>query len=104
MGRDSPGFLSAMLAVGFDNTSEVGKLAQKAGALERNTALARWVVVLAGAYLMNAGYAISLLIKNKSLGSFKTPGMFKALKWSIISFLLFFSSLFTYLHFFSFIF
>lgn len=90
------GILSAMLAVGFDNTIEIGKIAEGAGAIPRNTALARWVVVLAGAYLMNAGYAIILLIKNKSFGSFKTPGMFKALKWSIIAGLLWFAALGTY--------
>lgn len=90
------GILSSLLAVGFDNTLEIGKLAKEAGALERNTALARWVVVLAGAYLMNAGYALFLLFKNKSFGSFKTPGMFAALKWSIIAGLLWFAALGTY--------
>ncbi|MDF7825380.1 L-rhamnose/proton symporter RhaT [Pontiellaceae bacterium B12227] len=90
------GILSAMLAVGFDNTVEIGTIAEKAGALPRNTALARWVVVLAGAYLMNVGYAVVLLIKNKSFGSFKTPGMFKALKWSVIAGLLWFAALGTY--------
>ena len=90
------GLLSSMLAVGFDNTAETGRLAQQAGALERNTALARWVIVLSGAYLMNAGYALILLIKNKSFGSFKTPGMFKALKWAIIAGLLWFAALGTY--------
>ncbi len=90
------GLLSAMLAVGFDNTVEIGKLAEQAGAIPRNTALARWVVVLAGAYLMNAGYAVMLLIKNKSFGSFKTPGMGKALKWAVIAGLLWFAALGTY--------
>lgn len=87
------GLLSAMLAVGFDNTAGIGRLAAKAGALERNTALARWVVVLAGAYLMNAGYAGLLLVKNNSFGSFKAPGMFKALKWAVIAGLLWFAAL-----------
>ena len=120
------GLLSSMLAVGFDNTEEIGEIAKraianevykaegidvdsadsdvvipeaiakKAAGLGRNSALARWVVVLAGAYLMNAGYALILLIKNKSIGSFKTPGMFKALKWSIIAGLLWFAALGTY--------
>lgn len=90
------GILSAMLAVGFDNTSEIGKIAEKAGALQRNTALARWVVVLAGAYIMNLGYSLFLLIKNKSFNSFKTPQMGKALKWSVIAGLLWFAALGTY--------
>ena len=90
------GLLSAMLAVGFDNTGGIGRLAEEAGALERNTALARWVVVLAGAYLMNAGYAVFFLVKNRSFGSFKTPGMLKALKWAVIAGLLWFAALGTY--------
>lgn len=90
------GALSSMLAVGFDNTEKIGRLAGDAGALERNTALARWVVVLLGAYIMNAGYALILLIKNKSFGSFRTPGMVKALKWSVIAGLLWFAALGTY--------
>ncbi|NIJ45321.1 L-rhamnose-H+ transport protein [Wenyingzhuangia heitensis] len=90
------GILSAMLAVGFDSTSEIGKIAEKAGALQRNTALARWVVVLAGAYVMNLGYSLFLLIKNKSFNSFKTPEMGKALKWSVIAGLLWFAALGTY--------
>jgi len=90
------GLLSSTLAVGFDNTTAIGKLAEEAGALERNTALARWVVVLAGAYLMNAGYALILLIRNKSFSSFKTPGMMKVLKWAIIAGLLWFAALGTY--------
>lgn len=90
------GLLSSMLAVGFDNTSQIGKIAEEAGALERNTALARWVVVLAGAYLMNAGYALILLFKNKSFSSYGTPEMFGALKWAIIAGLLWFAALGTY--------
>ncbi len=87
------GILSAMLAIGFDNTSEIGRVAAEKGALERNTALARWVVVLAGAYLMNAGFALVLLVKNKTFASYKQPQMFKALKWSIIAGLLWFAAL-----------
>jgi len=90
------GILSSMLAVGFDNTIEIGKIAETAGAIERNTALARWVVVLSGAYVMNAGYALILLIRNKSCSSFKTPNMFSALKWAIIAGLLWFAALGTY--------
>ena len=120
------GLLSSMLAVGFDNTKETGGIAKKAiandvfaaegfeieandteivvpeaivkkaEALGRNSALARWVVVLAGAYLMNAGYALILLIKNESFSSFKTPNMFSALKWAIIAGLLWFAALGTY--------
>ncbi|MEC8313450.1 MAG: L-rhamnose/proton symporter RhaT [Verrucomicrobiota bacterium] len=90
------GILSAALAIGFDNTVKIGELAILEGALERNSALARWVVVLAGAYLMNAGYALILLIKNKSYNSFTISGALHAVKWSIIAGLLWFAALGTY--------
>ena len=90
------GILSAALAVGFDNTVKIGELAIQEGALERNSALARWVVVLAGAYLMNAGYALILLIKNKSYNTFSISGASHAIKWSVIAGLLWFAALGTY--------
>ncbi|RMF90968.1 MAG: rhamnose/proton symporter RhaT [Planctomycetota bacterium] len=90
------GVLSAMLAVGFDRTETIGRIAVEHGAVERNSALARWVVVLAGAYLMNAGYAVFLLIKNRSLGSIKNDGAFQALKWAVIAGLLWFAALGTF--------
>ena len=90
------GILSAMLAVGFDNTVEIGRIAEEQGAIPRNTALARWVVVLVGAYLMNAGYAFVLLIKNRSFSSFRMKGMGSVVKWAVIAGLLWFAALGTY--------
>ena len=90
------GVLSALLNVGFANTEAVGEKAKDAGALTRNSALARWVVVLVGAYLMNAGYALVLLVKNKSWSTFKVAGGGKAYKWAIIAGLLWFAALGVY--------
>ncbi len=90
------GILSAMLAVGFDNTVQIGVIAEAQGAIPRNTALARWVVVLIGAYIMNAGYALILLIKNRSFSSLCMKGIAPVVKWAIISGLLWFAALGTY--------
>ncbi len=90
------GVLSALLNVGFANTDAVGEAAVEAGAVTRNSALARWVVVLAGAYLMNAGYAVALLFKKKSWASFSTPGAGNAYKWAVIAGLLWFAALGVY--------
>ncbi|MEM9227440.1 MAG: L-rhamnose/proton symporter RhaT [Verrucomicrobiota bacterium] len=90
------GLLSAMLAIGFENTVQIGEIAKEEGALDRNSALARWVVVLAGAYIMNAGYALILLIKNKSFGSYGVQGGISVLKWAVIAGLLWFAALGTY--------
>ena len=69
----SCGLLSALLNVGFANASPVAKMAESYGVITRNSSLAAWVVVLFGGYVMNAGYAIFLLTKNKSLNSFLLP-------------------------------
>ncbi|MFZ5829352.1 MAG: L-rhamnose/proton symporter RhaT [Planctomycetota bacterium] len=98
------GVLSALLNVGFNASDPIGKqviaAATEGGevpsAVARNSALARWVVVLAGAYVMNAGYALILLVKNGSFGSFSTPGAAAAYKWAIIAGLLWFAALGVY--------
>ena len=90
------GLLSSLLNVGFANATPVAQAAIKAGALPRNSSLAAWVVVLVGAVLMNAGYAVFLLIKNKSWSGFGAAGAGKAYLWAIIAGLLWFGALGTY--------
>ncbi|MGI9392183.1 MAG: L-rhamnose/proton symporter RhaT [Parvibaculales bacterium] len=90
------GVLSSLLNVGFSNTLAVGEMAEDMGAEVRNGALARWVVVLIGAYIMNAGYALFLLFKNKSWSSFKVPASRNAYKWAVIAGLLWFAALGVY--------
>ncbi len=87
------GVLSAFLNVGFANAAPVQKLAEASGALTRNSSLAAWVVVLIGAYVMNAGYAIYLLFKNKSWNSFNVSGSKKAYMWSLVAGLCWFAAL-----------
>lgn len=90
------GILSALLNVGFVNAAPVASLAEKMGAIDRNASLAAWVVVLIGAFIMNAGYAIFLLFKNKSWGNFKVPKSGKAYKWAILASIFWFGALGVY--------
>lgn len=90
------GVLSALLNVGFANAAPVAAEAVSQGVIIRNSSLAAWVVVLLGAYLMNAGYAIILLTKNKSWDSFSVKGAHKAYVWSIVAGLLWFAALGVY--------
>lgn len=90
------GFLSSLLNVGFSATEAIGAAAEETGTLTRNTALARWVVVLIGAYVMNAGFAIFLLFKNNSWNSFAVAESGKAYKWAVIAGLLWFAALGVY--------
>ncbi len=87
------GVLSSLINVGFANAIPVADEAVKAGALVRNSALAAWVVVLLGAAVMNVGYTSYQLTKNRTWGSFATPGSGKAYKWAVASALLWFGSL-----------
>jgi L-rhamnose-H+ transport protein len=90
------GVLSALLNVGFVNAQPVAKEAVDAGVIVRNSSLAAWAVVLLGAYIMNAGYAVYLLTKNKTWDSFRVPGSSKAYTWAILAGLFWFAALGVY--------
>lgn len=87
------GILSALLNVGFVNAQPVGEAAEATGVISRNSSLAVWVVVLAGAYIMNAGYAIILLFKNKTWNSFSVSKSRKAYGWAILAAIFWFGAL-----------
>lgn len=90
------GVLSALLNVGFANAAPIAKMAEASGVITRNSSLAAWVVVLVGAFIMNAGYAIFLLTKNKTWNSFSVAGSGKAYRWSLIAGLCWFGALGVY--------
>ncbi|WP_139957306.1 L-rhamnose/proton symporter RhaT [Flavicella sediminum] len=87
------GFLSAFLAVGFNEGQPIGELAKNAGAIDRNTSLAIWVVVLWGGFAINALYALFLLFKNNTWNSYATPNSGKAYAWAIGAAVLWFGAL-----------
>jgi L-rhamnose-H+ transport protein len=75
------------------NAEPIAKIAEEMGSNSRNASLAAWVVVLFGAYIMNAGYAVFLLFKNKTWSSFKIKNSGKAFKWAILASFLWFGAL-----------
>jgi L-rhamnose-H+ transport protein len=77
------GVLSALLNVGFVHAAPVAQMAASLGAIERNASLAAWVVVLFGAFLMNAGYGVILLVRNKSWNTFGAPHAGGAYGWAL---------------------
>jgi L-rhamnose-H+ transport protein len=81
----SSGILSASLNIGFINAAPVASAAEELGAISRNASLAAWVVVLFGAFVMNGGYVLFLLSKNKSWKTFGTAESGKAYKWAVLS-------------------
>ena len=90
------GVLSALLNVGFANAAPVAETAAAAGAAVRNSSLAAWVVVLFGAFAMNAGYAVVLLTRNSTWKTFQAPRSRKAYGWAILTGLFWFAALGVY--------
>jgi len=90
------GVLSALLNVGFSNAAPIAKTAENFGVITRNSSLVAWVVVLWGAFLMNALYCVYLLFKNNTWRSFSALDSFKAYRWSVISGLCWFAALGVY--------
>lgn len=91
------GVLSALLNVGFANAAPVAAAAAAGGALPRNSSLAAWVVVLGGAFLMNALYAGYLLARNRvwcTRGGTEPPG--QAYLWAVVTGVLWFAALGVY--------
>ncbi|GAB3648639.1 L-rhamnose/proton symporter RhaT [Echinicola sediminis] len=91
------GMLSSLLNVGFSNAAPVAQVAvDQYGVGAQNASLASWVVVLIGAFAMNGGYAIFLLIKNNSWNSFKVDKSRNAFKWAILAGIFWFAALGVY--------
>ena len=90
------GLLSSLLNVGFANAAPIADKAQEYGVIARNSSLAAWVVVLWGAFMMNFGYAIFLLIKNNTWKTFSFKNAKNAYKWSFISGFCWFAALGVY--------
>jgi len=90
------GVLSALLNVGFANAAPVAEAAVRRGSVVRNSSLAAWVVVLAGAFLMNLLYCLFLLFKNASWASFTAPNSAGAYGWALLTGALWFAALGVY--------
>ena len=90
------GVLSALLNVGFSNAAPIAKTAENFGVITRNSSLVAWVVVLWGAFLMNALYCVYLLFKNNTWRSFREVNSFKEYRWSVIAGLCWFAALGVY--------
>ena len=76
------GVMSSLLAVGFDFAAPMTGTARSLGIETAQISLARWAVVCSGAFLMNAAYCLTLLVRNGSWATFAAPGSGKAYLWA----------------------
>ena len=83
----SSGTLSSLLNVGFEAAIPIIDNAKSLGATYSASSIPARAVVVFGGLLMNAGYAIFLLCKNKTWGdfSFKQQGSITASVWAVIT-------------------
>jgi L-rhamnose-H+ transport protein len=90
------GLLSALLNVGFVSAQPIATVVAARGVSHQNANLAAWVVVLFGAFLMNAAYAAVLLLKNRTTRTLTVCGAWTGWKWALASGALWFAALATY--------
>ena len=68
------GLLSPALNFGFDFGEPLKNAAIKLGAQPDLAGNAIWALALGGGFFINAGYAIFLLVKNRTWGEYSAPG------------------------------
>ncbi len=90
------GVLSALLNVGFADAAPIARAALERGAEARNSSLAAWVVVLAGAFATNLLYSTVLLFRNRSWKSFAVQYSGRAYRWAVLTGVLWFAALGVY--------
>lgn len=86
------GVLSSLLNVGFEVAVPVNEIAKDLGAANSAASIPARALVVFGGFLMNAGYAVFLLCKNKTWSDFtrNAAGSKKAYVWASITGLLWF--------------
>jgi L-rhamnose-H+ transport protein len=87
------GVFAAFLNVGFTIASPVTNKAVELGAKPYNASLPSWIIVLFGGFILNFGYALFLLIKNKSFKTLTTLKSHKGIIWGFLTSLIWFSAL-----------
>jgi L-rhamnose-H+ transport protein len=84
------GLLGSLMNIGFAHGVPIARAAESLGALTRNSTMAIWVVVCAGAFITNCIFALTMMTKNKTWDTYRNPGFSKAILGAILTGLGFF--------------
>ncbi len=90
------GIFSGGLNLGFDRVKAASEAAIIQGAQPYNASLIKWMFVFMGGFVVQAGYAFTLMIRNKSFNSYRVKGAWKAYLTSLITAILWFAPLALY--------
>ena len=67
------GLVGSLMNIGFARGLPIAVEAAERGALNHNSSLAVWVVLYCGGFITNAGYAIFMMFRNRSWGTYNNP-------------------------------
>lgn len=73
------GIATAAFNIGFSETKQVTDIAVAQGSSVTNSSLLAWILVLSGGFAVNFGYALYLIIRNRSFKDYSAPGSSKAI-------------------------
>ena len=73
------GFATAAFNIGFSETKPLTDIAITNGASAANASLLAWILILSGGFLVNFGFALFLIFRNRSYKDYKAKGASKAL-------------------------
>lgn len=73
------GFSTAAFNIGFNAARPIIDIAADRGATITNASLLAWILVLSGGFIINFGYALFLIFRNKSFKDYKASGAPKAM-------------------------
>lgn len=90
------GVFSGGLNIGFEKVQQAATVAVEQGAKPYNAQLIKWVYVFMGGLLIQAGYALIMMIRNKTFNSFTAKGSWVAYVRVTITAILWFAPLALY--------
>jgi L-rhamnose-H+ transport protein len=73
------GLSTAAFNIGFSAARPIIDIAANQGATISNASLLAWILVLSGGFIINFGYAVFLIFRNKSYKDYRSAGSTKAL-------------------------
>ena len=90
------GFATAAFNLGFNAARPIIDIAVDRGASITNASLLAWIVVFSGGFIINFGYSVFLIFRNKSFKNYKASGSGKAIIKVIATAVMFFAAIAIY--------
>ena len=90
------GFATAAFNIGFNAARPIIDVAVARGASVTNASLLAWIVVFSGGFIINFGYSVFLIFRNKSFKEYRAAGSTKAILKMIVTAVMFFAAIAIY--------